>query len=874
LGATTLFQTGASGNDPRAQTTPANSKIPLADGTGVIDPNWLKRQGVVEAWVDPTGSNSNAGHQFSPFKTGAGAYTKLYGASGILLHLAKGTTWTDGTEPGGAWGNPLTAGQGCRLTITTQQKPGFWQVPANNPLFLLGQPTELPHFGDQLGASFLCGLQNHSDLGDGSGYRGDPAIWLDAGTGVLQLQNIFVSGTCPMRIGYDYARDKTFSYQQLNISQAVRSGASTVLTVTPWSYPIVSISRTSNVVTAVMGGPTDWFVPYEADVNVIVTITGSSDVNFPNGDYNVTAVPAANVIQFTSVGANASSGAIGNIISSGVGKDCRISLINTAASSEYPLCGMYRVTASTGGASPTVTIDDPWGGHAGRGDGTVNNLGHYLIEQRTFYAYGALNFRNISATTVAPPIFGFGGYGPGIDFGATTGFGVRIYDLCGAGQSGQEASAAFMNKDECALVLIDGIRDAGFVSGFGMNSSNGGWRVWIHDGQLQGGTFEHFLQDTGSGQADPTIEFLGKGIGASSFNCYDIGIADLAPPLQPAIRGCPGIILNISGTNMPGVAGVDPNGATVYDARGTEVFNQTVNWRSQRFQSERPLKTLYRGPGLAHTPVANAVSWDLSTWTLGVGVVMTGGQPDPNLLANAWKNTGASGTASKLGPSMTAGDIVCFGAWCKGAFGGNMSCGFTGGGAGIQAIGTYPITDMWEWIYGVAVADVNGQPQLSMTPQTNAQIAYPVLLPFPAANISLNDAWELVASMGNVNPAALAGELCGVDGQPLRARGRLMLRKGADIATANDVTFGFDGNSFKLTGATQVNRFATAGWQAGSQVRTTFASNPTVKNGIAGGGGFAGLALQGAADQVVAAGWIFTWEYDGTLWQEVARRTP
>jgi hypothetical protein len=80
-------------------------------------------------------------------------------------------------------------------------------------------------------------------------------------------------------------------------------------------------------------------------------------------------------------------------------------------------------------------------------------------------------------------------------------------------------------------------------------------------------------------------------------------------------------------------------------------------------------------------------------------------------------------------------------------------------------------------------------------------------------------------------------------------------KQGADIPIpiGNDLTLGYDGNSFDLTGNNQLNRIASADWQAGSVVTLFFTGTPTVKHGIASGGGFVSIMLNGSVDFVAAA---------------------
>ncbi len=102
--------------------------------------------------------------------------------------------------------------------------------------------------------------------------------------------------------------------------------------------------------------------------------------------------------------------------------------------------------------------------------------------------------------------------------------------------------------------------------------------------------------------------------------------------------------------------------------------------------------------------------------------------------------------------------------------------------------------------------------------------------------------------------------------------GRLEAGQGAAIAAANNLTLGADGNTFSITGATQINAITTTNWQAGSEIHLIFASTPVVKNNIAGGAGTAPILLAGGTDFTAAANDALTFLYDGTNWHETARK--
>ncbi len=108
-----------------------------------------------------------------------------------------------------------------------------------------------------------------------------------------------------------------------------------------------------------------------------------------------------------------------------------------------------------------------------------------------------------------------------------------------------------------------------------------------------------------------------------------------------------------------------------------------------------------------------------------------------------------------------------------------------------------------------------------------------------------------------------------------RFDGRVLGTQGADVASANDLTLGADGNAFEITGTTQINAITLARWQNGSIVNLLFTSTPTVKYNTAGSAGTAVILLAGATDFVASAGDTLTLllsEIGGTqAWREIGR---
>lgn len=105
--------------------------------------------------------------------------------------------------------------------------------------------------------------------------------------------------------------------------------------------------------------------------------------------------------------------------------------------------------------------------------------------------------------------------------------------------------------------------------------------------------------------------------------------------------------------------------------------------------------------------------------------------------------------------------------------------------------------------------------------------------------------------------------------------GRKIGSQGADVASANNLTLGTDGNAFEITGTTQVNLIDNTGWENGSMITLLFTSTPTVKHNQATSGSNITIQLAGAADFAATAGDTLTLmlsEIGGTqAWREVAR---
>lgn len=106
----------------------------------------------------------------------------------------------------------------------------------------------------------------------------------------------------------------------------------------------------------------------------------------------------------------------------------------------------------------------------------------------------------------------------------------------------------------------------------------------------------------------------------------------------------------------------------------------------------------------------------------------------------------------------------------------------------------------------------------------------------------------------------------------LKALGRLKTAKGADVASADEITLGI-GNYFDVTGTTTIDHINKTDWTAGSEVTFQFDSNVTVThNAGTPTGTEASILLAGAVNFSATPDDILKLVYDGgAIWREVSR---
>ncbi len=99
---------------------------------------------------------------------------------------------------------------------------------------------------------------------------------------------------------------------------------------------------------------------------------------------------------------------------------------------------------------------------------------------------------------------------------------------------------------------------------------------------------------------------------------------------------------------------------------------------------------------------------------------------------------------------------------------------------------------------------------------------------------------------------------------------RFEQNEAADVVAANDLVLA-GGNSFTITGNTQINAITTTSWQEGSIVELHLTGTPTLKNNTAGGANTVPLRLAGAVDFTITGYTVLQLQYKDAFWNEVGR---
>lgn len=102
--------------------------------------------------------------------------------------------------------------------------------------------------------------------------------------------------------------------------------------------------------------------------------------------------------------------------------------------------------------------------------------------------------------------------------------------------------------------------------------------------------------------------------------------------------------------------------------------------------------------------------------------------------------------------------------------------------------------------------------------------------------------------------------------------GRLKTSKGSDVASAEEITLGANGNYFDITGTTTIDHINKTDWPAGTMVMLQFDANVTVThNAGTPTGTEASIFLSEGVNFSATPDDILQLVYDGTTWREVSR---
>jgi hypothetical protein len=141
--------------------------------------------------------------------------------------------------------------------------------------------------------------------------------------------------------------------------------------------------------------------------------------------------------------------------------------------------------------------------------------------------------------------------------------------------------------------------------------------------------------------------------------------------------------------------------------------------------------------------------------------------------------------------------------------------------------------------------------------------------------------WTDVTTVSRVSEMTLTGRASGTQSDIIsfegnkttRLNGRLQYKTGANVASSNTITLGYDGNVFPITGSTQMHAIVYTDWDAGAIVYLKFTGSPLIKhNDTSGTGSNSDLFwLAGGVDFAASPNDVLGLMWDGVAWLEVSR---
>ena len=453
-------------------------------------------------FASPVGDDSFPGTEGKPVKT-------LYRATQIGIALGGANIYfADETAVGG----PVT-GQGLWVRWDGIVADG-WLNAGVSPLryFGVGAYTTNLAFGTPGCARFVGGGGV-----DGLSDYYSPSLWLVQGPTQIAFEmhntQLWIppsfNVTSPVRLGWDYVRRNSGAREDINITNVARTGSSTVFTVdlsTATQYRIVSASRTSNLVSAIVQlgsnqGVSPWLI------NGWIRVQ-TSDSNFPSIDIQVhgqsdpstSGTPGSTVlVSYTQVGADIGSTPVsgGTICSHGLQvRDRCTTAIAAGFAANVKTYSTLRVTAAT---VTTVTVQDVW--NYGGDYSASGAIGVLAKQERARHQASGCNFYscNFNGTPAASDNTL---YSPTVDQGANDAHPNRFFDCYLPGFSyPHTVDLTHVDQDRTGVAILAdpgaSIQDGSSVECYRTQSINGGLR-WYGAGS-PGGTVivDDWLQDSG-----------------------------------------------------------------------------------------------------------------------------------------------------------------------------------------------------------------------------------------------------------------------------------------------------------------------------------------------------------------------------------------
>lgn len=387
---------------------PTPNGIPQATPDAILNAGWLPPDfSNADVYVSPDGDDDNDGSSWQKAKrTIYEGIKRIRALGGGTVHCAN---WCEvgGPVPGqGIWLRRDWQVDACVLPGANNNflpVPGFQELDV--PIQIMG------HGGSK---QVTFGSQPMAQFHGGGSTQFKPAVWI-VGSKVgnpFRMVNMAAdwgpqfdkgfpsddrSGVLGCRLWVDFDRKASdVSIVQISVSNATRTGTSTVFTLDMATVPSLTVtrgSRTSNVTRLTIPNPGINFPPWKAG-QIIRVVSG--DASFASGDYTLTSIsdPDQNslvwTVDYAETGSNVADKAIAGSSLKSHGCQAKELLWLTSSNGSFDT-QQYYVTAHT---ANTVTVYDPMVS----GNANQNNIGTIAHQERYYVWSPSVSFENCSHT--------------------------------------------------------------------------------------------------------------------------------------------------------------------------------------------------------------------------------------------------------------------------------------------------------------------------------------------------------------------------------------------------------------------------------------------------------------------------------------------